>query len=92
MILIIGDKAEKHSNSGTNKGRMSQAFPLCQMRSLIYASTAQYLSCSLSGAFLGDTASTVWRLEGARLRCRALGSAEGLLPTLHLAWSYMTEL
>lgn len=40
-----------------------------------------YLSCGLTGAFLGNTVFTVWRLEGARLGCRALGSAEGRLPT-----------
>lgn len=48
------------------------------MRSLIHASTRQYLSCGLTGAFFGNTVSTVWRLKGASLRHCALGSAEGL--------------
>lgn len=50
--LLHGTKQKSIQIVDTNRGRMSQAFLLCQMRSLIDASTPSYLSCDLMGLFL----------------------------------------
>lgn len=84
-----GDKTEKLWNIRHCQRQDATGFIMWQVRSLIHASTAQYLSCGLSCAFLGNMYPHILEARRCRfIRCCVLGSVEALLPSSHLTLSW----